>query len=194
MSILALMPRLGVVIASVRDGRVGLPVAEWFIARARQHARFDVEVLDLKTIALPIFAERNHPRLHTYESEAQKAWGALIEGIDAFVFVMPEYNYSTAPALLNALDYLLAEWQYKAVGFVTYGGISGGLRAAQMLKQTLSALKMVPIVEAVNIPFVAQAVDRESGQFKATEPHEKSATVMLDELLRWTTALATLRA
>ena len=187
------MPRLGIVIASVREGRVGLPVAQWFIERARQHGRFDVDVVDLKAIDLPIFAERNHPRLQKYESDKQVAWSARVAALDAFVFVTPEYNYGPSPALLNALDYLFVEWHYKPAAFVSYGGISGGLRAVQLTKQTLSTLKMVPIVEAVAIPFVAQAVDWEAGVFKANEQHEKSATAMLDELLRWTDALAALR-
>jgi len=188
------MPKLGVVIASIREGRVGLPVAEWFVERARQHAKFDVDLVDLKAIDLPLFAERNHPRLQKYENDKQKAWGARVAGLDAFVFVTPEYNYGTTPSLLNALDYLYVEWHYKPAAFVSYGGISGGLRAVQMTKQTLGTLKMVSIVEAVTIPFIAQAVDRESGKFKPSEQHEKSATVMLDELHRWTTALTTLRA
>lgn len=188
------MAKLGVVIASVREGRVGLPVAEWCIERARQHARFDVAVIDLQEVDLPVFAERNHPRLRQYESDAQKAWSAVVADIDAFVFVTPEYNYGTAPALVNALNYLYVEWNYKAAAFVSYGGISGGLRAVQMTKQTLTALKMVPVVEAVTIPFVAQAIDRESGVFKATEQHDKAAVTMFDELHRWTAALASLRA
>ncbi|MBI3050079.1 MAG: NAD(P)H-dependent oxidoreductase [Acidobacteria bacterium] len=187
------MPRLGIVIASVREGRIGLPVAQWFIERARRHGRFDVEVVDLKEIDLPLFAERHHPRLQKYESETQKAWSTLVSGLDAFVFVTPEYNYGLSPALLNALDYLFVEWHYKPAAFVSYGGISGGIRGVQMAKQTLTTLKMVPIVEAVAIPFVAQAVDREAGVFKPTEQHEQSATALLDELLRWTEALAVLR-
>jgi NAD(P)H-dependent FMN reductase len=187
------MARLGVVIASVREGRIGLPVAEWFVERARQHARFDVALVDLKEVDLPLFAERNHPRLRQYESDKQKAWSAMVASLDAFVFVTPEYNYGTAPALVNALDYLYVEWNYKAAAFVSYGGVSGGLRAAQMAKLTLGALKMVPIVEAVTIPFVAQAIDRDSGRFKATEQHDKGAATVLDELLRWTSALASLR-
>jgi NAD(P)H-dependent FMN reductase len=187
------MLKLAVVIASVREGRVGLPIAEWFVERARQHARFDTLMIDLKTIDLPIFAERSHPRLRQYESDKQKAWSAIVAPIDAFAFVTPEYNYSTAPALVNAIDYLLFEWAYKPVGFVSYGGMSAGLRAAQMTKQTVTAVRMMPIPEAVNIPFVAQAIDRESGTFKATEQHDKSAAAMLDELHKWATALAPLR-
>src|SRR5688500_2428259 len=142
------MPKLGVVIASVREGRVGRPVADWFIERSRAHGHFDVDVVDLKDVNLPMFAERNHPRLQQYENDQQKAWSARVAGLDAFVFVMPEYNFSTAPALVNALDYRVAEWNYKAVGLVSYGGISGGLRAAQMGKQTVTALKMMPLPEA----------------------------------------------
>jgi NAD(P)H-dependent FMN reductase len=186
------MPKLGVVIGSVREGRIGLPIAQWFVERARQHTAFDVEVLDLKIVNLPIFAERNHPRLQTYESEPQKAWSATIAAIDAFVFVTPEYNYSIAPALLNAIDYLLHEWAHKPVGFVSYGGISGGLRAVQHAKQTLSAVKLVAVPEAVTIPFVAKLV--EGGTFAATDVHDRSAAMMLDELAKWTSALSSLRS
>ena len=188
------MPKLGVVIASIREGRAGLPVTDWFVGRARQHARFDIDLIDLKAVDLPLFAERNHPRLQQYENDAQKAWSARVSAADAFVFVTPEYNYGPAPALLNALDYLYVEWNYKPAAFVSYGGISGGLRAVQMMKLTLGTLKMVPIVEAVTIPFIAQAIDRDTGTLTTNDHLEKSATVMLDELLRWTTALAALRA
>ena len=188
------MPRLGIIVASVRAGCVGRPIAEWFVERARQHGKFDLEVLDLKEIDLPLFAERTHPRLRQYENEKQKAWSASIASIDAFVLITPEYNYSPAPALLNAIDYLLHEWAYKPVAFVSYGGISGGLRAVQMLKPTLLALKMVPIVEAVTFPFVSQLMDKDTGRLKANEQHDKSAAVLLDELLRWTGALAALRS
>ena len=77
------MPKLGVLVGSVREGRVGLPIAEWFVDRARQHGAFEVTLLDLKIVNLPIFAERNHPRLQKYESEQQKAWGATIAPLDA---------------------------------------------------------------------------------------------------------------
>ena len=168
-------------------------MSEWFIEVARRHRRFDVEVLDLKVIDLPLFAERNHPRLHQYEGEKQKAWSTQIGPLDAFVFVTPEYNFSMAPALVNAIDYLYVEWHHKPAAFVSYGGVSGGLRAVQMARQMLAAVKMVPIVEAVTIPFVAQSIDREAQRFKAADHHEKSALTMLDELHRWATILAPLR-
>ena len=185
------MPRLGVVIASTREGRVGAPVAEWFMERARQHGGFDVELVDLKAVDLAMLSEPNHPRLKKHTQEKTKAWSATVDALDAFVIVTPEYNFSSPPALVNALDHLYPEWTYKAAGLVTYGGVSGGLRAAQMTKLMLTSFKIVPIVEQVAIPFVAKLI--EDGRFAANETHDKSAAVMLDELLRWTTALSTLR-
>jgi NAD(P)H-dependent FMN reductase len=135
--------------------------------------------------------EPKHPRFGEYEQEHTKAWSKLIKASDAFVFVSPEYNFSAPPALLNAIDFLFHEWAYKPAGFVSYGGMSGGIRAVQMLKQPLISLKVVGIPESVAIAFFSQLM--ENGAFKGSEALEKSAVVMLDELLRWTAALAALR-
>ena len=136
--------------------------------------------------------EPNHPRLQKYTSESTKAWSATVAAMDAFVFVTPEYNHGSPPALVNALDHVYVEWNYKAAGFVSYGGISGGLRSVQMTKPILSALKMVPIVEAVTLPFFTKMLD-DTGVFTGGESQERAAVVMLDELARWTTALRQLR-
>jgi len=185
------MPKLTIVIASVREGRAGEAVARWFIERARQHGKFEVQVADLKELKLPLLDEPHHPRLKKYAHDTTKRWSAIVDGSDAFVFVSAEYNYSTPPALVNALDTVYHEWTYKPVAFVTYGGISGGLRAMQMTRTMVTAFKMMPMVEAVNIPFFTQSV--QDGVFKANETQEKSVPVMLDELLRWSDALKTLR-
>ena len=185
------MPHLGIVIASTREGRVGAPVADWFVEQARQHGGFEVELVDLAAVNLPLLTEPNHPRLKKYTQDATKAWSARVDALDAFVFVTPEYNFFSPPALVNALDHLYSEWNYKAAGFVSYGGISGGLRSVQMTKLLLTTFKMVPIVEAVTIPFVAKAL--QDGRFPGSDPARSSATAMLDELLRWTNALAALR-
>ncbi|MBA2304075.1 MAG: NAD(P)H-dependent oxidoreductase [Acidobacteria bacterium] len=186
------MPRLGVVIASTREGRVGAPVADWFTARARDHAGFEVELVDLKAVNLPMLSEPNHPRLKNYTQETTRRFSATVESLDAFVIVTPEYNHGSPPALVNALNHLYMEWNYKAAGFVSYGGVSGGLRSVQMTKQLLTSFKIVPIVEQVTISFVAKLM--EDGKFAGGEIYDKSATVMLDELARWTPALATLRS
>jgi NAD(P)H-dependent FMN reductase len=105
---------------------------------------------------------------------------------------MPEYNYSLTAPLKNAIDFLHNEWQYKPVGFVSYGGVSGGLRAVQMVKQVVTTLKMTPLTEAVALPFVAKFVDDE-GDFVPGEMAEQAAQAMLGELVRVSAALAVLR-
>jgi NAD(P)H-dependent FMN reductase len=186
------MPTLTIIIASMREGRGGEAIARWFIERARQHGKFEVHVADLRELNLPLLNEPHHPRLKKYVHESTKQWSAIVDAADAFVLVTPEYNYSTPPALVNALDTVYHEWTYKPVGFVTYGGISGGLRAMQMTRMMVTGFKMMPMVEAVNIPYFTQFV--QDGVFKANETHEKSVTPMLDELHRWSGALKTLRA
>ena len=112
---------------------------------------------------------------------------------DAYVFVLPEYNSGTTPALMNAFNYVYKEWNYKPAAFVSYGGeSSGGVRAVQFTKQIMNTLKLVPIVEGVIIPMVAQQLD-EARRFKPTESHLNSAKAMLDELLRWAEALKPMR-
>ena len=94
---------------------------------------------------------------------------------------------------MNALAYLSQEWAYKAVGFVSYGGVSAGTRSVQMAKQTVAALKMVPLTEAVAIPFFAKFLDATTGVFAPDETQHAAAATLLNELLRWTSALAALR-
>jgi NAD(P)H-dependent FMN reductase len=185
-------PVLQIVIASTRPGRVGLPVAGWVYERAVAHDVFAVELVDLAVVDLPLFDEPQHPMLRQYEHEHTKRWSATVERADAFVFVMPEYNYGFNAALKNAIDYLHAEWRYKAVGLVSYGGVAAGTRAVQMLKQVVTALKMVPMTEAVNLPFVGQFLD-EQNRLQPNETMTAAAHAMLDELARWTAALQTLR-
>lgn len=181
-------PVLRIVIGSTRPGRVGPAVADWIARRAHEHGGFDVQVTDLAELDLPMFNEPNHPRLRRYVHQHTKEWSALVEGSDAFIFVTPEYNYGFTAALKNAIDYLAREWQHKAAGIVSYGGVAAGSGAAQMLKQVLTGLKIMPVPEAVSIPFVRKLLD-EDGRLKPTEMMEASATAMLDEVLRWTQSL-----
>lgn len=176
------MPKLHVILASTRPGRAGEPIADWFTARARAHGAFDVELVDLADVALPLLDEPNHPRLRRYEHQHTNDWSARINAADAFAFVTPEYNYGYPAALKNAIDYLHFEWQHKPVGFVSYGGVAAGTRAVQQLKQVVTTLKMFPLFEAVSIPFHAQFID-EQGVLQANDVMEGAATAMLDELV-----------
>jgi NAD(P)H-dependent FMN reductase len=185
-------PVLRIIIGSTRPGRVGPSVAAWITERAQEHGGFDVQVTDLAELNLPMFDEPNHPRLKQYTHQHTKDWSALVEGSDAFIFVTPEYNHAFNAALKNAIDFVYTEWYHKAAGIVSYGGVAAGTRATQMLKQVLNTLKVMPVPESVNIPFVHQHLD-EDRRFKSTEPLEASAKAMLDELLRWSEALAPLR-
>lgn len=186
------MPRLMIVVASTRPGRVGLPVAEWFDGHARAHGGWEVDVADLAEIALPLMDEPNHPRLQRYEHAHTIAWSARVAAADAFVLVTPEYNHSFTAPLKNALDFLHVEWQHKPVALVSYGGISAGLRAATAIKHVLVALRMTPIPDAVTIPFVSRLID-DDGRLQANELMEQSAQAILDELLRVQAALLPLR-
>lgn len=188
------LPILQIVTASTREGRKGPAVAAWFEQIAREQGQFAIEAIDLKALNLPMFDEPEHPRLRRYKHEHTKAWSVTVRRADAFVFVVPEYNFSAPPSLLNAFDYLAHEWNYTAAGFVSYGGVSGGLRSVQMLKQTVTALKIMPMMEGVALPMFTTAIDAETGVFAPPDIQKKSALAMLDELLRWTTALKSLRA
>jgi NAD(P)H-dependent FMN reductase len=187
------MLTLHVMTVSTRDGRQGPAVADWLLAQARAHGTFRVEPVDLAEMNLPLFDEPTHPRLAQYEHAHTKAWSAIVSRADAFVFVTPEYDFSAPASLVNALQYLVREWAYKPVGFVSYGGVSGGTRGVQMTKQLVTALKMMPMMEAVAIPFFAQYIDEQTGVFQPGEMQDKAAAAMLDELLKWATALAPLR-
>ncbi len=186
------LPLLQVVIGSTRPGRIGPSIAAWVADRAETHGGFDVEIVDLADVDLPLFDEPNHPRLSDYHHAHTKRWSAIVARGDAFVFVCPEYNHGINAALKNALDFLYHEWQRKAVGFVSYGGVSAGTRAVQQLKQVATALRMVPIVESVYLPFAAAHLDAD-GVFQPGEDAELAATAMLDETQRWTEATAQMR-
>jgi NAD(P)H-dependent FMN reductase len=188
---MAAKPHLEIFICSTRPGRVGLPVAEWFTSQARIHGGCDLEVVDLAEVNLPFMDEPKHPRHADYMHEHTKRWSKTVARADAFVFVTPEYNYGFNAPLKNAIDYLHSEWQHKPVGFVSYGGVSAGTRAVQMLKLVLSSLKMIPLVEAVHIPFVFQHLD--DGVLHSNEPMDTAAHAMLTELARTAQALRPLR-
>jgi NAD(P)H-dependent FMN reductase len=186
-------PKLLIIISSTRPGRIGVPVANWFVEQAAAHCGFDVELADLYEVDLPLLDEPNHPRLRQYTKEHTKAWSETVDGADAVVFVTAEYNHSFTAALKNAIDYLHHEWRHKPLGFVSYGGVAAGTRAMQALKPVAIAVALVPVVAAVNIPFVQQFVS-DDGAIVGNDVMVDAASAMLDELMTMHGALAPLRA
>jgi NAD(P)H-dependent FMN reductase len=186
------MPRLLIIVASTRPGRVGKPVANWFVDLARADGSYDIDVADLAEIGLPFLDEPAHPMKRDYRHEHTRRWSERVERADAFVFVMPEYNFGYSAPLKNAIDYLYWEWQDKPVGFVSYGGIAGGTRAVQMIKQVVTTLKMFPVKESVIITFVAERV--REGLFHTDDRLNGMARDMLSEIDRLSRALTPMRS
>jgi len=187
------MPTLTIVIGSTRPGRSALPIATWFAEQARAHGGFDVQIADLAELNLPLMDEPMHPLFQQYSHDHTKNWSALVAKSDAFVFVSPEYNHSYAAPIKNAIDYLHAEWYYKPVGFVSYGGVSGGTRAVGALKPVVAALKMTPLTESVIIANHAQFMS-ETGEFQGNDGTNFAALGMLAELAKMEAALRPLRS
>ncbi|HTN12025.1 MAG TPA: NAD(P)H-dependent oxidoreductase [Acetobacteraceae bacterium] len=185
-------PRLNVIIASTRPGRVGPSVARWFHEFAAGQGKFDAHLVDLADFKLPLYDEPVHPARQQYQHAHTKAWAESVAAADAYVFVTPEYNYNPTPALVNALNYVYREWNYKPCGFVSYGGVSGGLRAVQTAKLLVTTLKMMPMMEGVALPMVASLL-ADDGAFRSNELIDKSAVTLHDELLRWTLGLKAMR-
>lgn len=184
--------KLHIIICSTRPGRVGPAVARWFADFARSDSKFDVELVDLADFRLPVYDEPVHPVMQQYQHAHTKNWSASVAAADAYVFVTPEYNYNPPPALSNALNYVYKEWNYKPCAFVSYGGVSGGLRAVQAAKLLVTTLKMMPMVEGVMVPMVVRQLD-EDGQFRSNELIDAAAATMLGELERWAQGLQAMR-
>jgi NAD(P)H-dependent FMN reductase len=185
------MLKLNVVVVSTRPERVGLAVGQWFHRKAVAHGRFEAVFVDLQEFALPLLDEPEHPKLRKYTKPHTHAWSRSVESADAFTLVTPEYNFGMPPTLLNAIDFVYTEWNYKPASFVSYGGVSGGLRSTQMAKVPLTSVKVMPIFEQVAIPFVSKQIA--DGTFTPTDSQDKAASGMLDELHRWATALKPMR-
>ena len=182
------MNSIKIITSTTREGRKGIAVANWITDFAKQTNKYNIELLDLAKINLPFMDEPNHPRLKQYQHEHTKKWSETINSADAFIIVLAEYNFGFPAPIKNAIDYLFHEWKYKPVGFVSYGGVSGGLRSAQMLKQVVTAVSMMPIADTVNIPFFVKLID-DKGIFVPNETIIKSAESMFAELEKWTETL-----
>ena len=177
--------RLAVIIGSTREGRFGPTVARWFVEHASRRGDLDIDVIDLADFEIPI----------QYGSGGQAAMApfrARLAVADAVVVVTPEYNHGYPAALKQAIDFVQAELQAKPVGFVSYGGISGGLRAVEQLRLVFAELHAVTIRDGVSLHFGWNLFD-EAGSMHEPENPLVAVTVMLDELTWFARALRTAR-
>ena len=187
------MYKLKIISSTVRPGRKGPLIANWITEITKAHGSFEVELLDLGEINLPLMNEAVHPILKQYEHDHTKQWSAKIEDADAFIFVTAEYDYSYPASLKNAIEYLVHEWAYKPAAMVSYSvGPYAGVRAVVSLKADLLSLKVVSLSEMVNVPSFNQFINEE-GQFIADERLTAASKIMLDQLLRWTKGMKAIK-
>jgi NAD(P)H-dependent FMN reductase len=185
------MTKIGIILGSTRPGRNGEAVAKWAYEIASQRTDAEFELVDLLDYKLPHLDEAMPPSLGQYTQPHTQAWAAKIASFDGFVMVTPEYNHSTSGALKNAIDFLFAEWNNKAVGFVSYGSV-GGARAVEHLRLIAGELMMADVRAQV---MLSLATDFENySVFKPADIHTQLLHTTLDQVVAWSNALAPLRA
>ena len=184
------MIRIAIVVGSTRPGRKAEPVARWVLEHAQKHGKAEFELVDIADYGLPLLDEATPPSLGKYEQPHTRRWAAKISTFDGFVFVSPEYNHGISGALKNAIDFLFAEWNDKAAGFVSYGSAMG-VRAVEQLRLVMGEIKVADVRAQV---MLSLATDFENYQaFKPHERHLKSLATMLDQVIEWATALKGVR-
>jgi NAD(P)H-dependent FMN reductase len=182
--------RIAIVTGSTRPGRNNIAVARWVLELASRRRDAEFELVDIADYHLPLLDEPLLPVFGRYNHAHTKRWAAKIGSFDGYVFVTPEYNHGVSGALKNAIDYLYAEWNHKAAGFVGYGG-SGGTRAVEQLRLVMGNLKLADVT-----PQVALSLHTDFENFSVFRPdprHEAAAKAMLDEVVAWAGALKSLR-
>jgi NAD(P)H-dependent FMN reductase len=183
------MVKLGIIIGSTRPNRKAETVARWVLGAAGERPDAKLELIDIAEYSLPLLDEPRPPSLGQYENAHTKKWAGLIQGYDGFVFVTPEYNHGTSGALKNAIDFLYAEWNNKAAGFVSYGS-AGGIRAVEQLRLSMGELQIADVRAQVSFSIYT---DFEHNELKPAAHHDKSLKDMLDQLTAWSSALKTVR-
>ena len=184
------MIRIAIIIGSTRPGRNGEAVAKWVYETAQKRSDAEFELVDIKDFNLPLLDEPVPPMMGQYSKPHTKTWATKIGSFDAYVFVTPEYNHGISGALKNAIDFLFAEWNNKAAGFVSYGGASGA-RAVEQLRLVLAEVQMATVRNQV---LLSMYTDFENfSVFKPDSRKEASVNDMLDQLIAWAGALKMLR-
>ena len=184
------MTRIGVILGSTRPGRRGAQVADWVMERAQSRTDAEFELIDLADYPLPHLDEPLPPSMGQYQNQHTQDWAATIARFDGFVFVTPEYNHSTSGVLKNAIDYLYAEWNNKAMGVVSYGAV-GGARAAEHLRLIAGELQMADVRTNVALSMFTDFVD--FADLRPGEYQVQALATLMDQVIAWSSALAPLR-
>jgi NAD(P)H-dependent FMN reductase len=185
------MISVAIIIGSTRPGRNGEAVAKWVFEIAQKRSDANYELVDLLDFNLPLLDEPVPASRNQYSKEHTKKWAEKIASFDAFVFITPEYNHSTSGALKNAIDYLYAEWNNKVAGFVGYGS-AGGTRAVEHLRGIMAELQIADVREQVALSLITDFENY--NEFKPAYFHEQKVNNMLDQVVKWGTALQILRS
>lgn len=184
------MLKIAVIVGSTRPGRKALDVAKWVLEIAKLRGDAGFELVDIEEFGLPLLDEPVPPSMGKYSKEHTKKWAAKIAGFDGYVFVTPEYNHGISGALKNAIDYLYAEWNNKAAGFVGYGS-AGGVRAVEALRLVMGELQVADVRAQV---MLSLRTDFENyTTFKPADYHNQAVETMLDQLVSWSRAMRTVR-
>jgi NAD(P)H-dependent FMN reductase len=184
------MTRIGIILGSTRPNRNGEQVAKWVYDIASQRSDAEFELVDLRDYPLPHLDEPLPPSMGQYQNEHTRQWAEKIASFDGFVFVTPEYNHSTSGVLKNAIDFLYAEWNNKAVGMVSYGAV-GGARAAEHLRLVAAELQMADVRQQVALSLLTEFEN--FSVFKPGDYNRSALDTLLDQVIAWSGALAPLR-
>jgi NAD(P)H-dependent FMN reductase len=186
--------RIGILLASVRQGRRGEGFATWIRELVAARPGVAVEWLDLREHALGPYLHEQMPGAieRSYADPAQRTWSDTIHALDGYVMVTPEYNHSFPGQLKNALDHVQQGWWYKPAGFVSYGGTANGARAVDHLRGVAAELRMVTVRGEVNISLIN--LQRDDAGRPTDALYGKRAAAMIDQLLWWARACKAGRA
>lgn len=185
------MTKIGIIVGSTRPGRKALDVAKWVEGIASQRSDAKFEIVDIADFNLPLLDEPIPPSQGKYGKPHTIAWASKIAEFDGFIFVTPEYNHSTSGALKNAIDFIYAEWNNKAAGFVGYGSM-GGSRAIEHLRLIMAECQVATVRAQVMLSLFTDFENFTA--FKPAEMHVGSLNAMLDQLVTWTAALKSARS
>jgi NAD(P)H-dependent FMN reductase len=183
--------KIGIIIGSTRPGRKGDQVAKWVLEQAQERGGADYELVDLLDYALPHLDEAVPASQGQYANSHTQEWAAKIDSLDGFVFVTPEYNHSTSGALKNAIDFIYAEWNNKAAGFVSYGAAAAGARAVEHLRLIVGELQIADVRSQVGLSLITDF--EQFTTLKAGPQHARTLDAMLDQLESWSGALQGVR-